>query len=309
MLICDMHCDLPYKVYYENANLYTDSAHWSLNKLKNREIAQVFAIFTDKFKTDNPFRTADAMLDKFKVMAEADDNIKLVTDLKSFDEARKNNKVAALLSIEGGEALGGDVSNLYYFYNKGVRFLTLTWNYPNQLGEGVGDYTTNSGLTDFGREVVKKLAELKMGIDVSHLTEKGFWDVCETVDAPFLATHSNAFSVCQVKRNLTDHQILEIVRRQGLIGVNFYPLFLSGSEKATILDIVKHIEYFMELGCEDSLSLGCDFDGIGITPKGILGIHDTYKLFDELFKINYSYELVAKIAGENAIKYMINNIL
>ena len=308
MLICDMHCDLPYKMFRDNVGIDGENTHWSLKFLKNHNYVQFFAAFVNKLMYDSPFDVCNNIIDKFINNLSLYESITLVTDDETFDNALKTNKVAAMLTIEGGEALGGNIDNIKYFYDKGVRFITLTWNYPNQLGEGVGEFTQNRGLTEFGKKAVKEMSRLKMGIDVSHLTEKSFWDLCETVDTPFCATHSNSYTICPHLRNLTDNQFLEIVKRGGIVGINLYPLFLNDSEKADITDVVKHIEHFMALGGENTIALGSDFDGISVTPKGINNVGEWDNLFEYLLKINYPEKIIAKIAGENLKNYLIDNI-
>ncbi len=305
MLISDLHCDLPYKVLTENRSLSDNLCHFDLNKLNNEnQHIQVFASYIDKLKTDNPFLLADSMINKFKKLVKTTNKLKLVTNKSELYNVIENNFSGAILSIEGGEALGGNIDNLKYFYDKGVRFLTLTWNHPNELGEGVGEFSQFKGLTNFGKQVVREMEKLNMVIDVSHLTEQGFYDVCDETTASFVATHSNSYKICNHKRNLTDEQFKEIVRRKGLVGINFYPLFVNGTNNANLNDLIKHIEHFLSLGGQDVISLGADFDGIDFSINEISDIGQINNLIEFMLKINFSETLIAKIMGLNVLNYL-----
>ncbi len=223
-------------------------------------------------------------------------------------EAIKNGKVAAFLTIEGGEALQGDLSILRILYKLGIRSIGLTWNGKNEIGTGVGE--SDEGLTPFGIEVVKEMNKLGMLIDVSHLSPKGFWDVIEYTNKPIIASHSNAIELCNHKRNLTAEQFKAIVSNGGVVGINFFPYFLNNKGEASHKDIIKHIEYFMGLGGENHIGLGSDFDGIDKTPRDINGIQDIDIIFNALLQLNYSQAQVNKIAGGNfmnVIKTMTNS--
>lgn len=304
MLICDLHSDLPYKILTEGETIESKNTDWSLNKTGENSYIQVFANFIDKFEFDNPLKTASLMIDGIAEQIGNSNKIFLIKTRNDLEDVLSGNKNGAIFSIEGGEALGGDLENLYKFYEKGVRILTLTWNYPNQLGEGVGEYTSNRGLTDFGKKVVREMNKINMAVDVSHLTESGFYDVAQECVKPFIASHSNSKKVCSHKRNLTDEQFLEIVKRKGVVGINFYPVFLSDDGKAGVTDIVRHIEHFMSLGGENSVCMGSDFDGIEYKPDGIKDISEIDNLISELLKINYKEELIAKLMHKNAIDYL-----
>lgn len=301
MIIGDMHCDLPYKIFKGSHNL-----HFDINRLSQRHgYIQIFAAFTDKLETDNPNAAAKKMIAAFKEYAGACEKADIITNYKE----PEHGKVCGILSVEGGEALGGQLSELEVFYNMGVRLMTLTWNYPNMLGEGVGALTKNRGLTEFGREVVREMNRINMVVDVSHLTQNGFFDVAQESSKAFCATHSNSYAVCPHLRNITDEQFCEIKNRGGLVGINLYPYFLTGSESASLCDVVRHIEHFMSLGGENTLALGCDLDGVDCLPDGFCGIGDIEKLIAELKKINYSDEIIAKIMGENLKKYLKSVVL
>ena len=160
-------------------------------------------------------------------------------------------------------------------------------------------------LTDFGKAVVKEMNRLHMTPDVSHSSEGGFWSTLETSTRPVVATHSNAKKLCAHPRNLTDEQFTAIKDSGGLVGINIYPPFLADdAKKASLGDVIKHIEHFLSLGGEDTLALGGDLDGIPAPVRGINGIWDIDTIAEALLKLNYSDALVAKIMGENVRRFV-----
>jgi len=175
-------------------------------------------------------------------------------------------KTAAVLTVENGSALAGRLERVEALARDGVRMLTLTWNGENELGSGS---ETDHGLSGFGREAVRELERQGIIADVSHLNDRGFEDFLSVSEKPFAASHSNARAVCGHKRNLTDEQITEMVRRGCLIGLNFFQDFLrTGEEPAGLDDLWHHVEHFLELGAEDCLALGSDADGADL-PAGL----------------------------------------
>lgn len=303
MLICDLHCDLPSYVL-EGRKISFNEGHWSEDKLKKEHIyVQVFASCVDKLCADNPFERGVSLVDSF-TLGLGDTELGIVTKRDQLEKNIARSKNSAILSLEGGEILGGKIENLKYFYSRGIRLMTLTWNNLNQIGGSCDQLCENKPLTDFGKKVVREMNRLKMTPDVSHLSEAGFWDVAEISGRPFCATHSNSKKLCDHQRNLNDKQFEAIRNSGGVVGVNYYPLFLEKNhETANILSIVRHIEHFMSLGGEETVCLGGDLDGIDILPKGLNGIGDVDKIAEELLKINYKEELVKKIMGENIIEF------
>lgn len=180
------------------------------------------------------------------------------------EEAWTQGKAAAVLTVENGSALAGRLERIEALSQDGVRMMTLTWNGENEIGSGSG---TDHGLSDFGKEAVRELERQGVIVDVSHLNDQGFADLLEVAQKPFAASHSNARAVCGHKRNLTDDQIREMVRRGCLIGLNFYNAFLrEGGQPGTPDDLFRHVEHFLELGAEHCLALGSDADGADLPP-------------------------------------------
>lgn len=180
------------------------------------------------------------------------------------EAAWTQGKTAAILTVENGSALAGRLERVEALARDGVRMMTLTWNGENEIGSG---NVTDHGLSDFGRETVRELERAGIIIDVSHLNDRGLDDLLETAEKPFAASHSNARAVCGHKRNLTDGQIAEMVRRGCLIGLNYYNAFLrEDGQPASLDDLWRHVEHLLELGAEHCLALGSDADGADIPP-------------------------------------------
>ncbi|MDR3643573.1 MAG: membrane dipeptidase, partial [Clostridia bacterium] len=211
-------------------------------------------------------------------------------------------KNPCLLSIEGSAALCGDLEKLSEAYELGVRLVTITWNGACEAGDGC-IVPHAKGLTAFGKQLIAGLARRHMIIDVSHLSDAGFYDVAQETSGAFIASHSNSRRVCGHPRNLTDEQFCEIVRRGGLVGLNFYTRFLrEDAEHAVSSDILGHVEHFLELGGENALAIGADFDGASM-PEGITGAQDMTKVY-ELLSGRYSQRIADKIFFGNASEFI-----
>ena len=181
---------------------------------------------------------------------------------------RAQGKLSGILSIEDGRMVQGSLERLERLYQKGVRCLALTWNFgpcnrPNCFGAPNSPASQHTGLTPFGKEAVGFMQQLGMLVDVSHLSDGGFWDVVECTDRPFIASHSNCRSLCNRLRNLSDDMIRALADRGGVSGVNFCPdLVTLGASRCTAEEIAAHVRHFIQVGGEDCVALGTDFDGI-----------------------------------------------
>lgn len=309
MVIVDAHCDTVTKIMEVEGNLKTNTCHTDLNRMgKYGGFVQFFAAFIEPvYGQAYAMKRAVQIIDRlYNEIETYKDYVMLCCNYKEIEAALQQKKVAAFLSIEGGDALQGELSALRMFYKLGVRSICLTWNHRNEIADGVGEGATAGGLTVFGRDVVREMNDLGMIIDVSHLSEKGFWDVIELSKSPIIASHSNARKLCSHQRNLRDEQMLALKKNGGVMGMNFYPPFLTETPKAALVDIIRHIEYSTALlGC-DHVGIGADFDGIEHTPEDVQGIQDMDSIFNELAKLNYSEEDISKIAGGNFLRIIKN---
>ncbi|MBO8160821.1 MAG: membrane dipeptidase [Thermosipho sp. (in: Bacteria)] len=223
--------------------------------------------------------------------------------------AINNNLLGIMLSFEGIEPIYNDIYLLRIFYNLGVRFVGLTWNRRTYAADGIGVKNSNRGLTDFGLEVIKEAQKLGMLIDVSHLNEKGFWDVIKNSTKPVIASHSNAKAIFDSPRNLSDEQIKAIAQTGGVIGINANGIFVTENERENNeLGLCKHIEHIVNLVGINHVALGLDLcDAFRNTPKDSLkGYKELNKLFNALVKHGFSQKEVNMIFGENYINLFKN---
>jgi len=304
MLIIDTHCDTAKLLLDLNADLYENNCHLDLRRLQaTGERVQFFAAFADPSKYRNNTLTRVLSILDYMYSAEMQykDKFFICLNAQDIEKTVACGKVAAILSVEGGEALNGELSALRMLYRLGVRSMLLAWNHRNLLADGASE-KHGAGLSEFGRQVVAEMNRIGMIVDVSHLCEASFNDVLELSHAPVIASHSNAKAVCDHRRNLSDSQLRDIQKNGGVVGINFYTHFLNNTDKATIEDVVKHIEHICSITGEDHIGIGTDYDGIESTPENLEGTHCIPLLFDRLIQLNYSSEFVKKLAGLNFMR-------
>ncbi|MCY6371418.1 dipeptidase [Clostridium ganghwense] len=306
MDLIDFHCDTISKIYKDNSELFQNNYSVDINKLKSgNSIAQFFALFIELNKVKNPLEYTLKMLDRFYI--ELEKNKDYIALARNYDELIKNkaqNKISAFLTIEEGAALKGNISNLRNFHRLGVKLLTLTWNFPNEIGyPNCIKKDMNKGLTPFGIEAIQEMNKLKMIIDVSHLSDGGFYDVLKYSKSPFVASHSNARAITNNPRNLTDDMIKSLSEKGGLIGLNFFGQFLGGNKFSKIDDMITHIKHIKNIGGIDVISMGSDFDGIN-SKLEIEHIGEMDKLFTSLKKNNFSESEIEKIFYKNALRFL-----
>lgn len=280
----------------------------SIDECKNEEYCQCFAIFCpDTIRGDDAWNYYTMAHHYFKKQLVKYDGLISQsfsnTDIKN---SFVNKKISAVLTVEGGAVIAGNTDNLEKLYNDGVRIMTLTWNGPNEIG--CGSSNQDEGLTDFGKLTVRKMDEIGMTVDVSHLSDKGFWDVTEVSEKPFIATHSNLRKVCGHRRNLTDPEFEEIVKRKGIVGINFYKDFLNPEgDKASLDDIVSHVFAMLDLDGEDVIALGSDYDGCDVV-SGIDRHPDLFRLYDKMIESNIDERIIEKIFWKNASDFFERNM-
>lgn len=214
----------------------------------------------------------------------------------------KEGESCFMLSIEGGEVLEKDVSQVAQWREKGVRMAALTWNNENRIGHPAKSGSTE-GLTDYGIQVVKEMQRLGMAVDTSHLNEAGFYDIFARTDLPPMASHSCCRALCDHFRNLTDEQLKLMIREGSYVGVNFYPHFLSADGHADCELIAQHIDHICQLGGDKIVGFGSDFDGIECTPDDLRHPAEIPNLINALRRRGYSDAAIAAISGGNLLDY------
>lgn len=278
----DWHCDTASYIFEKKIGLYDSDGHINLKKLEKYDSpVQVFAVWLRKEYYPFAFERTMAVVDWFKRETEKNtDKMSLVYDKKDIENNR--GKLSALLSIEGCEALEGSMDKLHSLYDAGIRLATLTWNYKNCVATGVLESMKGGGLTPFGKDAVKEMEKMGIIIDVSHLSDEGFYDVAKHTEKPFIASHSNCRAVCSFPRNLTDDELRIIGERKGIAGINLCEDFLSDSGRAGKDDIFRHIDHMLGICGEDCICLGCDFDGIPATPQGVEDVSKIGQMLDDI---------------------------
>lgn len=257
--------------------------------------------------------TLSVMAYLFRLEKEAEGQIKVVRTGEELAWCLQNDILATVLHFEGAEAIDPNLDALEVFYQAGLRSLGLVWSRPNIFAQGV-PFTfphspdTGPGLTDAGRELVRACNQLRIMLDLSHLNEKGFWDVARLSDAPLVATHSNVFAICPSPRNLTDKQLDAIKASEGIVGLNFALSFLredGRNDPTTPLDImVRHIDYLVERMGIDHVGFGSDFDG-GITPsQDIVDVTGLPRLISALRDHGYDNAALRKLTHENWLRVL-----
>ena len=312
--IIDLHCDTIMALYQNKDKcLSSNDLQIDINKLKKGNyLAQVFAMFV--YLKDNyyPFKTCCEMIEVFYSELEKNkEDINIALNYNDIIKNKEKGLLSAILSIEEGGVIDGILSNVDYFYSLGVRMICLNCNFYNGIGypnfnlNEKPDFktpNTTDGLTPLGIDVVKRMEKLGMIIDVSHLSDKGFWDVYNNTTKPFIASHSNARSVCNHVRNLTDEMIKALASRGGVVGLNFCTNFINEEAEITyVKDIVKHALHIISVGGIDCLALGTDFDGIGRTTE-VDNASEMDKLITEFKNAGLTDDDINKITHLNFLR-------
>ena len=297
MKIIDTHCDTITEL--KKQSLYKNNLHSDIMRMQRfTSYAQFFAIYTSNCQ--NPKEYVNSIIDSFFIHLEENNRyLKLCRNYKDLELSWSEEKNGAFLSIEEASCITSP-DDVDLLYQKGVRMIALTWNNDNTLGGGA--YGNNIGLTTLGKSVIKRMNELGIICDVSHSSEQTFYDILSLSTTPPVASHSNSYTLCPDKRNLTDEQFKTIIFKKGVSGINYYPPFLKKNKICSVSDIVDHIIHFLLLGGENNICLGSDFDGIDILPQAFFGVESVYKIFDEMAKRGISNSIQEKIAYKNILR-------
>jgi len=294
MLICDTHADTLWAICAGSRVLDVTREH--LTATDDTRI-QALALFIPKDGMEQKPTVVErelAALEQLKAQG--------FWQIRSVEEAAPG-EANVILTIEGGEAFGDDPAKAEDFDRLGVRMAALTWNNENRIAHPALS-GSREGLTPFGRDVVRRMHHCRMAADVSHLNERGFWDLMDGPVCP-MASHSCVRRLCDHPRNLNDDQLRALFAAGGFVGVNFYPTFLSEDSRADIDRIIDHMAYMCDLGGEDCVGLGSDFDGIELYPEGMRTAADVPRLIDRLRERGFG-SATEKIAGLNFKRYMEN---
>lgn len=328
MKIVDMHCDtisvlLQQKRTGGQSGLRKNTGHLDLQRMRDSGyLLQNFALYVNKNHCTDPWEEVCELYGLYQQEITA--NTDLLQPVLKYNDIAVNEavgKMSALLTVEEGAVCKGELAKLQKLYDMGVRMLTLTWNFPNELGyphcaAKEMHSLSNGGLTEKGREFVSEMQRLGMIVDVSHLSDAGFYDVWECTDKPFVASHSNARNICNHSRNLTDDMIRKLAERGGCTGLNFYVDFLEKEEAREVLSepgnasgiqiggleaMVRHTKHIVNVGGMEVLGLGSDFDGID-TNEALPGVQSMGLLWDALRNSGFTESQLDKIFCQNVLR-------
>jgi membrane dipeptidase len=309
-IIIDSHCDTSLKLLKGNG-INDISNQFTLNNALNYyKYIQFFAMYIEpEYVNGSELKLCTDLIDLVKKEVQKNsDLIKIITNRVELEKyiTDERKKLGIVLTVEDGVCLEGNIDNLVKLYNEGIRVLGLTWNYKNQVGSGCLE-SEDKGLTNFGKEVVKKMNELGIIIDVSHLSEKSFYDVIKISHRAVIASHSCSKAICDNKRNLSDEQIKIISENGGMIGVNFYKKFLSKDvSKADTICLAQHIKHICDIGGKECVGLGSDYDGMK-KEDTVIGLEDNSKLINliQILKMEkFSDEDIERIMWKNQFEFM-----
>lgn len=304
--VFDLHCDTVNELIGlgngECSKLRTNHVHIDLERARALGgYAQCFACFTTTSGMAKPVEVFEKKLSG--IIREVEKNfdiIRLAYTPEDIHENLQNGLMSAILTLEGTAGFGFDPALLEDLCKIGFRISSLGWNEQNPL---TGSCITGGGLTDQGREYVKELQRLGMLVDVSHISDEGFWDIIDITNGPVIATHSNSRSICKVERNLTDEMFRAICSTDGVAGINLYSVFLG--QNPSIDTVCDHVFHFLEMDPEGThIALGGDLDGVESLPDGFSGIQDYTKLSDRLLQRGLSEKMVYNIFWNNALEVM-----
>lgn len=309
----DTHCDTAYELYHRSLHLdANDGCHISLEKAScYRSYAQYYAIWSNRRMDDEAcWNDFLKIADNFKEeLARIPDQAVQVTSAVELENAVQNRKHAAILAVEDARLTAGKLERLDEMKALGVKYLTLLWGGDTCIG---GSHNTTNGLTDFGKTLSRRCFELGLIPDVSHASEQAVDDlipIAYEYQKPFIATHSNAYTVYGHTRNLRDRHFTVIKELGGIVGVSLCPSHLTDDSlrPATADDVFAHVEYYLSLGGENIVGFGADWDGTNL-PAGFDHVGDLSQVAEIMAKHNYSDELIHKLFWDNFYQFAMKNL-
>ena len=323
-MVFDLHCDTLWKIQNTKDETLQKGSSLQIDEEKltaGGYFAQCFAMYVPA-DTPAPAAVLDDMVARYYAEITKCKNLRPALCFDDFGRNKAAGKISAVLTMEDACPLGGDLKNLQKAYEKGVKMIALTWNFPNEVGypnyrnfargkkPDMFTPETDYGLTDFGFSLVQEMNRLGMVVDVSHLSDKGFYDVLSVAKKPIVASHSNARGVCRNVRNLTDDMLKRLADNGGVTGINYAAGFLCEIEQKgrhTIAYAVEHIRYIRDKVGADYIALGSDFDGIQNDIE-LFDCSQTPLLLQALEREKFTADEIEKIAYKNALRVFKENM-
>ena len=327
MNLIDMHCDTIGRLMDapKEESLAENGLCIDLDGMKRAgTLAQFFACFVNAAAFENRDihtarpkdisseaweRAYQAVLEMTdRIDQEQNETIRVALTAKEISKNCENGVISAVKTVEEGGVINGKLSRIETLYKAGVRLVTLTWNHPNCLGYPNSRERSimEKGLTSLGCQTVERMNELGMIVDVSHLSDGGFWDCIRISKVPVCASHSNARALCSHPRNLSDYMIRALAEKGGVAGLNFYPAFLTGTDEAAVDDIARHAVYMIQCGGEEVVAVGTDFDGFDnkVHDKWIGHVREMGLVWEAMKRRGITERQLDKIMSQNALRVM-----
>lgn len=322
MGLIDLHCDTLSRLVNSDQTIKENDLCVNYERLRAAEsMVQFFACFVKATnyeksplgKWDGAYEDVLRMIRRMKDESYETPEIQIAHHAEEIAEFSAQRKLSAMLTVEEGGVLNGDMSRLKELYDEGIRLMTLTWNFENCIGFPNSDdeEAMKMGLKHFGIEVVEYMNELGMIVDVSHLSDGGFWDCIRHSKRPIMASHSNARAICDHRRNLSDEMLRALGETGGVAGLNFYPAFLhKNSEDVTLQNLADHAVHMINVGGEDVLAIGTDFDGFtyGDQKNYIYHIGEMERVWYIFKKNGIKERQLDKVWSENALRVIKNSV-
>lgn len=317
-LLIDTHNDAPSKTIAGlDFNKLSGRTHTDLPRLQQGGVGAVFfsayvaASYTASNQSAERARRMIASI-RNDIVAKNSGAIELVTTADGIAAAHRAGKIAALIGIEGGHAIEDSLETLRDFYSQGARYLTLTHSNSNHWADSSGDpRKPNNGLSAFGKQVIAEMNRLGMMVDISHVSDKTFWDVLAISRAPVFASHSSCRALVPIARNMSDEMIAALAKRGGVVQINFNCAFLSvayarnkSAPRPTVDSVVAHIRHVVKLAGIDHVGIGSDFDGVQCVPQGLDDPSKFPVLTRKLLEAGFLPADIRKIYGENTLRLM-----
>lgn len=320
MFVLDSHCDTPTQILRSrNLAIDNNNAHVDFPKLRRGKVdGAFFALYIPSSFDSDPdggFEYAARLLEVTEKAVLEEPGVAAFATSEAEAMANKSNSLfSVFLSLENGSPIGEDMDRLQWFYDRGVRYVTLCHTGNNQICDSCAtELKLWGGLSPFGKRLVARMNTLGMLVDVSHISDAAFFDVLECSSKPVVATHSCCRALADHPRNLSDEMIRELASNGGVVQINFYPVFLdSGFNEENMFTlprpsykrIVDHIDHVVSIAGIDHVGLGSDFDGIDVTPEGLDDASFMWRVFDEMRLRGYADSDISKVAGENLFRIM-----
>ena len=303
-----------------------EKGHTDLVRLRQGGVGAVFFaayVGMDYLKDNRSAHRALEMIDTIRhdIIEKHPNDFQLALSAADILAARKKGKIAALIGLEGGHAIEDSLRLLRQYYALGVRYMTLTHSGNNNwAGSSGARDRSNNGLTEFGKQVVLEMNRLGMMVDISHVSDKTFYDVLEVSKAPPFASHSSCRALSNIARNMTDEMIVALAKKGGVVQINFgceflnqksadtshwtHPELKGPPQRASLADAVAHIDHIVKIAGIDAVGIGSDFDGVECAPQGLDDVSKFPALTRGLLESGYTAAQVRKIYGENLLRVM-----